>query len=73
MIYPNPTDDLLFVQGPENVSDCSYEIRNIAGQLVMHGDLGIGQPILVGELSKAVYILQVVGNDEVVYLKWIKN
>lgn len=63
-IYPNPTDDVLFVQTLRAMSlpDQSYRIINLMGQTVLSGNINADtQQINIESLPAGMYFITVVG------------
>jgi hypothetical protein len=54
-VYPNPTQDLLYINNEKVVS---YKLINTRGQLLMHGNLMPRQGINIRQLPQGVYLLQ---------------
>ena len=73
VIYPNPTNNYLFVQLDDNYNDYQYRIVNIAGQTLQQGQLN--QELNVGELSSGIYFLNIRHQSENINLnyKFVKN
>ena len=68
-IYPNPTNDKLFIQGLSSISKVS--IYNVLGKLVLTQT--ISKEIDVKQLSKGVYILKIIDEQKETVLKFIKD
>ena len=69
-LYPNPAKDILNIRsGSEN---SSYELVNMAGQLVGKGLVGNGN-INVSKLTKGVYFINIEQNGMVTKLKFVKE
>jgi hypothetical protein len=71
-IYPNPTLDLLFVELSTGKVNAKYEIMDVTGKLVDAGTLS-NQPINVKELSRGLYTINVILENENYIQKFIKN
>jgi hypothetical protein len=67
-IYPNPTNDKLFVQGLSSSSRVS--IYNVLGKLVLSQT--ISKEIDVKQLSKGIYILKIIDGQKETTRKFIK-
>ena len=67
-IYPNPTNDKLFIQGLSSSSRVS--IYNVLGKLVLSQT--ISKEIDVKQLSKGIYILKIIDGQKETTLKFIK-
>jgi hypothetical protein len=69
-IYPNPTNDYLFIEGelPAGVKEAQINISNVSGQ-TLKSDVYTGQQkrVLVSDLVQGIYVL------EMVYSKKEKN
>jgi hypothetical protein len=61
-IYPNPTQNQLFIHTDYNIS-LSYNIFNPAGAQLISGQIQPNQLINVNQLSQGMYILQLTGID----------
>jgi surface protein len=68
-IYPNPTNDKLFIQGLSSSSRVS--IYNVLGKLVLSQT--ISKEIDVKQLSKGIYMLKIVDEQKEIVRKFIKN
>jgi surface protein len=68
-IYPNPTNDKLFIQGLLNTSKVS--IYNVLGKLVLSQT--IPKEIDVKQLSKGIYILKIIDEQKETVRKFIKD
>jgi hypothetical protein len=69
LIYPNPTNDKLFIQGLSSSSRVS--IYNVLGKLVLSQT--ISKEIDVKQLSKGIYILKIADEQKEIVRKFIKN
>jgi surface protein len=67
-IYPNPTNDKLFIQGLYSSSRVS--IYNVLGKLVLSQT--ISKEIDVKQLSKGIYILKIIDEQKETTRKFIK-
>ena len=67
-IYPNPTNDKLFIQGLSSLSKVS--IYNVLGKLVLSQT--ISKEIDVKQLSKGIYILKIIDEQKETTRKFIK-
>jgi hypothetical protein len=67
-IYPNPTNDKLFIQGLSSSSRVS--IYNVLGKLVLSQT--ISKEIDVKQLSKGIYILKIIDGQKETVRKFIK-
>ena len=68
-VYPNPTDNYLFIEGNKN--PISISIYNLLGAEVI--SKSNTDKINVGELSKGVYIIRISDGLGQTYRKFIKN
>ena len=68
-IYPNPTDDYLFIEGNKN--PISISIYNLLGAEVIAKSAG--DKINVSELSKGVYIIRISDGINQTDKKFIKH
>jgi len=67
-IYPNPTNDKLFIQGLSSSS--KVLIYNVLGKLVLSQT--ISKEIDVKQLSKGIYILKIIDEQNETTRKFIK-
>lgn len=58
-IYPNPANEILFVDLDKNTNFVKFEILNIKGEEILKQILQEDTEISIGHLSKGVYIIQV--------------
>jgi hypothetical protein len=72
-IYPNPTNNYLFVQLDDNYSDYQYRIITVAGQTLQQGTLQ--QELNVSDLPHGIYFLNIRHQTENINLnyKFVKN
>ena len=68
-IYPNPTNDKLFIQGLSSSSRVS--IYNVLGKLVLSQT--ISKEIDVNNLQSGIYIIKIVDEQKEIVRKFIKN
>ncbi|WP_289053785.1 T9SS type A sorting domain-containing protein [Carboxylicivirga marina] len=68
-VYPNPVNNTLYcaTKGQEHAN---YQIYNLTGRLVKHGNLANGNNINISSLAKGIYFLQL---SELATTKFIKN
>lgn len=59
-IYPNPTVDLIYVEGENWWGQLRYTIRSLSGQMVMTGFTNFMAPIDIGEAPPGIYIFHVI-------------
>jgi hypothetical protein len=64
-LYPNPVDEVLFVELPEEMPLKSgrIEVLSITGSVLISGPLKRSSQLNVGALASGMYILRVVGKD----------
>lgn len=67
IIFPNPVNDILFIENNENLE---YEIFNITGKTVLNG---INNQINVSSLEKGLYFLKVTLEKNILTQKFIKE
>jgi hypothetical protein len=70
-VYPNPVKDILNLKA-DSMKNASYEIRDLAGALVMKGDAQTGK-INVQQLNKGVYVMTFIQNGQKTHTKFIKQ
>ena len=68
-IYPNPTNDKLFIQGLSSSSRVS--IYNVLGKLVLSQT--ISKEIDVNNLQSGIYIIKITEEQKEIVRKFIKN
>lgn len=62
-IFPNPTNDMLRVEGAFDPAEMHYQLSNMNAQIQKQGNLN-SQQISVQDISQGVYILQVLDKNE---------
>lgn len=72
-IYPNPTDNQLFIQLDDDYNDYQYRIFNLAGQTLKQGILQ--QEINVSDLANGIYFINIRHKSKAINLnhKFIKQ
>lgn len=72
-IYPNPTDNQLFIQIDDDYNDYQYRIFNLAGQTLQQGTLQ--QEINVRDLANGIYFINIRHESKAINLnhKFIKQ
>lgn len=70
-IYPNPTKDLLFVEG-NKIQNSSFTIKNLAGKLLLNGEI-TNNGINVKSLPAGVYLLTITTEKDSIILRFIKE
>jgi len=68
-IYPNPTNDKLFIQGLSDATKVS--IYNVLGKLVLSQT--ISKEIDVNNLQSGIYIIKITDEQKEIVRKFIKN
>lgn len=58
-IFPNPTSGLLNIQINNSVRDLKYEVINLLGQNLQSGIIRNNEPINLGSLANAVYLVKI--------------
>lgn len=71
-IYPNPTSDVLNVISKNKTQHTTFQISNMAGQIVLKGNLN-NQKINVSNLPKGVYVLTVKDGTQTQNSKFMKK
>jgi hypothetical protein len=69
-IYPNPVDDVFFVDF-EGSASLEYDLLDIMGKVLKHGETGSG--IDVSELSNGIYMVCLFAEGQKVYKRIVKN
>ena len=67
LVYPNPTDGVLFVEthGRASLSNQTYRITNLMGQTVLSGNITAGtQQIDVSALPEGMYFITFAGKTQ---------
>lgn len=71
-IYPNPAQDLLFIENPNWINE--IKITNALGQVVLHQKIGKGiTDISIKSWAKGLYFLQATGDKGHATQKFIKK
>jgi len=70
-IFPNPTKNNIQISGLLTLSDYSFVIRSVRGEIVKNGKLTTNT-INLTDISKGVYILQLKSKNQSIYKKFIK-
>ncbi|MDF1696280.1 MAG: T9SS type A sorting domain-containing protein [Saprospiraceae bacterium] len=70
-IIPNPAQDLIFIDLPDNLSFQTIDITTISGQGILSQDFQ--KTIKVGDLPHGFYLLTLHGNENRLVKKFIKN
>ena len=68
-IYPNPTDNYLFIEGNKN--PISISVYNLLGVEVI--TKSTTNKINVSELSKGIYIIKISDGKNLINKKFVKN
>lgn len=69
-LYPNPAQNILFVQNPLVYESSSIEILDITGKVLMQTQVLPNEAIQVETLSAGIYFIRINGTT---VLKWIKS
>jgi len=73
-VYPNPVNKFLFVNISDYYINSTYQIVNINGKTLQHGNISSGNTkINTEKFSSGYYILKVVNNSEVLIIPFIKH
>ena len=69
-LYPNPTDEVLFVQLPEEslLESGRIEVISITGSVLISSPLNGSTQLNVATLASGIYILRVVAEDNEILL-----
>ena len=71
MVYPNPTNDLVFIDG---YNTKKVELYNLIGQiLVSKENLESNTPISIKHLSSGLYLLKVYSDNDIVIVRVLKE
>lgn len=74
LIYPNPANDFITIQTPDNQSNIEYKIFSLNGILLKEGVFNNKESnIRIKELPKGMYFIELNINGEKSTKKWIKN
>jgi hypothetical protein len=72
-IYPNPVQNELTLQLDNNVFE-SYKIVDLTGKTVANGKISGSESVIsVNSISKGMYILQLIGENQISNHKIIKE
>lgn len=58
-VFPNPTSDFLTIKIVNNISELKYELFNLLGQNLKSGTVRNNEPINLGSLANAVYLVKI--------------
>ena len=72
IIYPNPVNELLFI---ETTTQASYELIDATGRIIKAGGLTDGKnQLLFTDLSKGIYLMKITSNqNQIKHIKLIKS
>jgi blue copper oxidase len=68
-IYPNPTDESLFLDIKKEVGELNYLITDQSGRTVLNGTVNPDQSVFVGELTNGIYFLMADGYTPVKFIR----
>lgn len=71
VLYPNPTADFFAIAGLQ--SDAQITLSDLNGLLIVNKKISIGESISVHNLSKGLYIIEIITNGKVYNTKLIKK
>lgn len=72
-VYPNPTNDFIYVQGVENTTKSQVVITDMLGKKVFSSSQLNVDKIDVSNLNSGIYILSISSNDSQKMVKFIKR
>jgi metallo-beta-lactamase class B len=72
-VYPNPTTDRLFVELPGAADTAYYRIQDAMGKICLQNEWRSGDSIVVDQLAKGVYLLELSVGSEVLYSRFVKR
>lgn len=72
VIYPNPTNDVFYVQFNEQISETPFEIFDLNGRIIESGNLSKDNTLGMN-LSKGAFIVNIEQKDKVFQYKLIKK
>jgi hypothetical protein len=73
-IYPNPANNAVFIETPENSGDQHLEIFNASGQQMLNKTIsGISGWIDISNLPKGFYIVRFIGENKLLIGKFVKE
>lgn len=70
VLYPNPSNDLVSIQMPTNISIEKVSFYNALGQKIMDSE---GQNINISSISNGVYLVEIKTNEGIIHKNFIKN
>ncbi|MCU0349546.1 MAG: T9SS type A sorting domain-containing protein [Flavobacterium sp.] len=70
VLYPNPSNDLVSIQMPTNISIEKVSFYNALGQKVMDSE---GQNINFSSIANGVYLVEIKTNKGIIHKNFIKN
>jgi hypothetical protein len=62
-IYPNPTNDILFVKLNEDIEQTEYAILNVFGQLIEQGYIQSNESLDVSGLNSGTYFIKLINEQ----------
>jgi len=70
VLYPNPSNDLVSIEMPTNISIEKVSFYNALGQNVMDSE---GQSINISSIANGVYLVEILTNEGIIHKNFIKN
>ncbi|MFV8344934.1 S8 family serine peptidase [Flavobacterium sp. ZB4P13] len=72
-LYPNPTQDVLFFELPQNFTPITIEIYDVLGKQINKVNYLQKNSIKVSDLLSGLYFIKFVGVEKVIDLKFVKK
>jgi serine protease AprX len=73
IVYPNPSQDVLFFELPEDLTPVTIEIYDLLGKRVKQFKYSQKNNIKVADLSSGLYIVKFIGYEKSIELKFVKK
>jgi hypothetical protein len=61
-IYPNPSQNRVWVTPPDKTQEYTYQLYNIAGSLIKQGSLAYDEEIDISSLENALYYIRLISS-----------
>ena len=72
-VYPNPSEGYIYVDSDvQNLEGSEFKVIDLSGQVVQSGVLNLEGKIDLNDLSQGVYYLQLLVEDQIIHVKFIK-
>lgn len=72
-LYPNPSNNLVYIKQPDNMQNINLKIINAEGKNVLNFDDFTSDNINVSELQNGLYLIMITSNDKNFSYRFVKN